>query len=229
MDIEPNKKNDVPAKIEADKSILSMIETKANKTDDVKSAIDLLATSTALKQDGTVEKLVNEKTEELKNDAEARRVEAETKRIAEEVNRVKQEAEKEIAEYDKIIAAKQKEVDQLNAERDKLKAENEKAEAYFEANKDILKYIGVRSKKSMGVMKSLMYPASIVFIIVQILLFPLTFAGLTLEAVVNIVGAVCGSIKNNAFKIILSIGIILLVVGVLVCTYVFGGKLIANA
>lgn len=208
--------------------VYSLIENKTKETTDEKVAINLLATKTALEQEGTIEKIVSEKTEELKNDAEAKRVEAETKRINEEVKRIKQEKEKEIAEYDKIIVAKQKEVEQLNAEKDKLEAENNKAQAYFNSNKEILKYIGIREKKSIGTMKSLMYPATIIFTIVQILLFPLTLGGILIETITNIIGSVCGAIKNNALRIVITIIVLIFVIGILGAVYFFGGKLIAK-
>jgi hypothetical protein len=202
--------------------VKSILDDKVKKTDDVKTAIDLLATKTALEQGDTVVKLVNEKTEELRNDAEAKRVEAETKRVEEETKKILAEKEKQIQEYEKVITAKKKEVEQLNAESDK-------AEAFFKANSEILKYIGVRNKKSLGTMRVLMYPATLIFCIVQFLLFPLTFSGVILEAFVGIVGGVCGEIKSNALKIIISILVVLLIVGIVFLVYFYGGKLVANA
>lgn len=216
MDISTN----LPDKIRVD-NVNTLLDEKIKNTTDEKTAINFLATKTALAQQGTVDKIVSEKTEELKNDAEAKRVKAETDRINEEVQKVKAEKEKQIAELDKTITAKQKEVEEL-------KAESDKAQAFFDANKEILKYIGVRSKKTMGVMKALMFPASIIFAIVQILLFPLTFIGVTLEAIVNVVGSICGAVKNNALKITIAVLVVTLIVGVLVCAYIFGGKLIAK-
>ena len=201
--------------------INALLDGKIKQTSNEKEAIDFLATKTALTQDGTVEKIVNEKTEELKNDAEAKRVKAEAGRLEEEAKKVKVEQEKILAEYEKQIQAKKKEVEELIAESDK-------AEAYFKANAEILKYIGIRTKKSLRVMQVLMYPASIIFLIVQILLFPLTFVGVTIEAIVNIVGGVCGSIENNAIKMIISIAVILVVVAIVILAYIFGGKLIAS-
>ena len=99
----------------------------------------MFATATAVKQEETVVKIVEEKQEELKNDAEAKRVKAETERIQKEVEKVKQEKEKELAVLDKIISSKQKEVEQL-------KVESDKAQAFFDSNKEILSYVGVRSK-----------------------------------------------------------------------------------
>lgn len=197
----------------------SLIHKKAKESTNVKDVIDLYATETALHQEQTLDKVVTEKEEELRLNAEAKRIQAETEKAEKEVQKILQEKEKQLAELDKVISAKQKEIEEL-------KVESDKASTFFESNKDILKYIGVREKKSQRTMQALMFPATIVFIIVQILLFPLTFCGLLLETVVNIVGGVCGSIKNNALKIMLSIIVIALVVGVGFCAYYFGGKLI---
>lgn len=195
------------------------IDTEIKNTDNVKDVIDLYATKTALEQEETLNKVVTEKQEELRTDAEAKRIQAETTKISKEVEKVKQEKEKQLAELDKVISAKQKEVEQL-------KADSDKAQAFFDSNKDILKYIGIRERKSIKTMQALMIPATIMFIIVQILLFPLTFMGLLLETVVNILGSICGAIKNNALKIILSILVIALLLGGGFCAYYFSGKLL---
>lgn len=206
-------KEEAKSKTEID----TLIDEKVKNSDNLKSAIDLFATKTALKQEETLNKVVEEKQEELRNDAEAKRVQSETERITKEVEKVKQEKEKKIAELDKEIVAKKKEVEKLNAESDK-------AQAFFESNKDILKYIGIREKKSTKTMQCLMLPALIVFIVVQVLLFPLTFCGLLLETVMNIIGGVCGAVKNNAAKILLTIFVILLIATVIFCVYYFGIK-----
>lgn len=213
-------KTNLPS-IANDDNVKKLLDDKVKQTSDVKNAIDILATKTALEQDGTVSKIVAEKTEELRNDAEAKRVKAETSKINEEVEKVKAQKQKEIEEYDKVITAKKKEVEQLNAESDK-------AQAFFDNNKEILKYIGVRTKKSLKVMQTLIVPATLIFIIVQILLFPLTFIGVTLESIVNIVGGICGAIKNNALKIAVSIVIVLLIIGVVFSVYFFGGRFISK-
>ena len=197
-------------------NINNLLDEKVKQTSDVKTAIDILATKTALEQKETLEKVVVEKEEELRNDAEAKRIQAETDRISKEVEKVRQEKEKQLAELDKVISAKQKEVEQL-------KADSDKAQAFFDSNKDILKYIGIREKKSMKAMQGLMFPATIIFVIVQILLFPLTFIGLLLETIVNILGGICGTITNNALKIVLSILIVALLLGSGFCAYYFGG------
>lgn len=216
--------NDLRALIDKeDQSSTQMVDDviteQAKGITDVKQVVDLYATKTALQQSETVEKVVTEKQEELRNDAEAKRIQAETAKISQEVEKVRQEKEKQLAELDKVISAKQKEVEQL-------KADGDKAQAFFDSNKDILKHIGIRERKSMKTMQALMIPATIVFIIVQILLFPLTFMGLLLETVVNILGGVCGAIKNNALKIVLSILVIVLLLAGGFCAYYFGGRLV---
>lgn len=192
--------------------VSKIITDKVNGTDNVKTAIDLLTTKTALQQEGVVEKLVDEKEQELVKDAETKKINAETEKI-------KKEKEKEIAEFDKIIYAKQKEIEQLKVEADK-------AQAFFDSNKDILKYIGVREKKSLKTMQVLMFPATLVFIFVQILIFPITLCGLVLEAIIGILGGICGAIKNQALKIVITILVLLVIAGVSFCTYYFGGNLI---
>lgn len=192
--------------------VSKIITDKVNGTDNVKTAIDLLTTKTALQQEGVVEKLVDEKEQELVKDAETKKINAETEKI-------KKEKEREIAEFDKIIYAKQKEIEQLKVEADK-------AQAFFDSNKDILKYIGVREKKSLKTMQVLMFPATLVFIFVQILIFPITLCGLVLEAIIGILGGICGAIKNQALKIVITILVLLVIAGVSFCAYYFGGNLI---
>lgn len=214
IDLEEN----LPAKTD---NINSLLDQKVQQTDDVKTAINLLATREALNQEENVDKLIKEKAEELRNDAEAKRVKAEADRINEEAKKVVAEKEKQLEEFDKEISARQKEVEQLKAEADKAKA-------FFEANGEILKYIGVRTKKSLGVMKGLMAPATLIFTIVQILMFPLTLCGVIIEALVDIVGEVCGTIKNNALKMVTTIALGVLIMAIVVAVYVLGGKLIAG-
>ena len=203
------------------KDVVDIIDRQVSTTNDVKSAIDLVATKTALQQADTVNKIVTEKSNELKNDAEKRRLEAETRKIEEEVKRVKAEKEKQIEELDKTIATKQKQVEEL-------KADSDKAVEYCNQNKEILKYIGIRSAKTLKVMQFWIYPASIIFAVVQILLLPLTFVGVVIEAVISIVGSICGELKSNGLKIIIATIVVVLLVAILVLVYFLAGKLIAN-
>lgn len=216
MDIDTSK--NLPEKING---VNDLLDKNIKQADNIKNAIDFFATKTALEQETTINKVVTEKQEELENDARAKKIKAETDRINEEVKKVIAEKQKEIEEYDKQITAKKKEVEQL-------KADSDKAQAFFDANSEILKYIGIKNKKSIGVMKSLMPVACIVFIIVQVLLFPLTFSGITIECLVNIIGGICGAIKNNALKIVISVTVVLLIIAVVILIYFYGGKLITK-
>lgn len=215
MDIKTDK-NLVPT--DTTDMVGAVIAQKAKETTNVKDTIDLLATDTALKQDGTVEKIVAEKTEELKNDAEAKRIQAETERIKQEVDKVKQESEKQIAELEK-------EKNRLQAEVEQMAKEADKADAYFQANKDILKCVGIHSKKTLKVMQGWMIPASIIFAILQFLKLPITICGALLEGIIDVVGGVCGSVKHNALKIVIAVVVVLLLVGALGCS-IWGGSAI---
>lgn len=207
--------------IPAKKDVTDIIDKQVSSTSDVKSAIDLVATKTALSQSDTVNKIVDEKTTELKNDAETRRIEAETRRIEEEVKRVKVEKEREIEALDKAIATKQKQVEELRADSDR-------AVEYFNQNKEILKYIGIRSAKSLKVMQFWMFPASIIFAIVQILILPITFIGVVIEAIIGIVGSICGELKSNGIRILIATIVVIVLVAILTLAYIFGGKLLAG-
>ena len=205
--------------IDKSQNINNLLEEKVKQTNDVKTAIDILATQTALRQEETLEKVVNEKQEELRNDAEAKRIQAETEKIEKEVEKVKQEKEKQLAELDKVISAKLIEFEQLKAEADR-------AEQFFKSNEEILSCIGIKSAKSLKVMYSIMPIAVFVFILIRFIALPLTICGKLAEIVIDVVGGICKKITNNALKIIISIIVILLLAGGSFCAYYFGGKLI---
>lgn len=217
--MEENKEKEENALVDKNNGINDLLDKQVSQTSDVKTAIDILATKTALEQEETLEKVVNEKQEELRNDAEAKRIQAETEKTSKEVEKIKQEKEKELAELDKEISAKQKEVE-------KLKADSDKAQTFFESNEDILSCIGIRSKKTLGVMYALMVPATIIFILIRFIALPLTIGGKLIEIIIEIIGGICKAITNSALKIIISIIVILLLVGGGICAYYFGGKLI---
>ncbi len=96
--IEQQAQQMLQPKEEKDNSVNTIIEQKIKDTNDVKSVIDFYATKTALGQEETVSKIVVEKQEELRNDAEAKRIQAETTRISQEVSRIAQEKEKHTLE-----------------------------------------------------------------------------------------------------------------------------------
>lgn len=196
-----------------------IIETKVNETTNVETALDLMFTRGALKDQDTIETALEEKKEEIKNNAEARKIQAEVNKISQEAEKIKKEKEKELAELDRIISLKRKEVEQLNADSDK-------AQAFFESNEDILSYVGIRSKKSLKIMYGFMIPAIIIYMIVQIIALPITIVGKLAEIVIGIIAGICKAISNNALKIVIAIIVMLLIVAGAFAVYYFGGKLI---
>lgn len=205
--IEPVDQNqNAVANITTDNMVEVAITNNAQTTSSVKDIIDLASTKKALEKEGTVRKLTEEKTEELVNDAIQKRIKAETDKVNEEVKKVKAEAEKQLAELQKSIDAKK-------AEAEELEAQDRKAEAFYTANKSILRCIGVRERLSLKAMIVLMFPASIVFALMQILLSPISLVGFAIEQIMNIVDAVCGKITKAGWKIALSICIIIIILG----------------
>lgn len=200
-------------------TVQNLLDKKMSSTENAKEAIDILATAEALKRDDIANKLVSHKQTELETDAEAKVVRAEADKIAVETKKVQAEKDKQVAQLDKDILTKQKEVE-------RLKADSNKADQFFESNKELLRYVGCRSKKTIGVMRFLIVPAVVIFIIVQVLLLPITFCGLVIESIVRVVGDVCGTIKQNGLKILASIFIVLLISAVVAGVYYYGGQLI---
>lgn len=214
--------NNQTAPIVSDENMVkNAIIENAKSQKDIKAIIDLVATNKALECDGTVDKLIREKTDELEADAEAKRIESETARVRAEVDKIKQEGEKEIAEI-------QKEKDALEAEVDKLRELDDKAQAFFDMNKSILRCVGIRQKLSLKVMVGFMVPATFLFMIFQIFLLPLALLGFIVEAVTEIIGSLCGSFSKNGIKIVTAIVSLALITALLfgvywlVANYAFG-------
>jgi hypothetical protein len=205
-----------------EKQMSTLIDEKAKTTDNVKDFIDLLATKTALEKTETVDKIVEEKGEELRNDAESKRVKAETERVNEEVKKIVAEKEKEIAELDKEISRKK-------AEAEQLRVDSDKAQLFFDSNADILSCIGVRKKKTLKTMYCLMIPATIIFIIIRFIALPFTILGKMIEIVIEIIGGICSVISSNALKIIISLIVLCILLGGAFCIYFFGGDFIATS
>jgi hypothetical protein len=196
-----------------------LLNEKLAQTDNVENAIDVASTLEALKREGTVDKLVDEKEEELRNKAEAKRLQAETEKIEKEVSKIRQEKEKELAELDKEIEKRKAEVSQL-------KTESDKSEVFFKSNKEILSCAGITSAKSLNVMYWFMPFAIIVFIVIRIIVLPLTIGGKIAEVIIEIVSGICETITNHALKIIISITVVAVLIACGICAYFYGGKLI---
>ena len=211
LNVAVKSSNNVVPKSDED-MIKKAIYSSAQNTTNVKNIIDLAATSKALENQDTVEKIVSEKTEELHRDAEAKKIKAETDKIREEVEKVKQEAEKEIAELEKVKSA-------LEVEVKALKAEDDKATQYFNNHKSILRCVNIREKLSLKAMQAWMVPASIIYAIFQILLLPFSLVGFAAESIMNIIGAICGKVTKNGLKLVLSIIVGVVVVGLVIGIY----------
>lgn len=208
--VENSEEIGIPA---VDENIVTNIIVKtAQASNQVKDVIDLAATSKALEKKETVDKIVEEKTKELISDAEKKKIESETEKIRQEAEKVRKEEEKKIAELTKIKNT-------LSGEIDNLKAEDDKALAYFNANKSILRCVGVREKLSLKAMHFWMYPASFVYILFQIILFPFTLVGFAVEQLIGIVEAVCGKIAKGGWKIVVAIITAVIIVGLIAGIY----------
>lgn len=205
-------KSELPAENKVDNTVNSVIIQNAQKSNDVKNVIDLAATSKALENDKTVEKIIDEKTKELISDAEKKKIESETLKIQKEAEKVKQEQNKEIAELEKVK-------NKLYGEVANLQAEDDKATAFFESNKSILKCIGVREKLSLKAMQWLMFPAGIIFALFQIVLLPFSLVGFAIECLINIVSAVCGKVAKGGVKIVLSILVTIVILALIFGVY----------
>lgn len=192
--------------------VSDIIIKSAKESNKVKDVIDLAATSKALEKKETVDKIVEEKTKELISDAEKKKIESETERIRQEADKVKKEEEKQIAELSKIKNT-------LLGEIENLRAEEDKAIAYFNSNKSILRCVGIREPLSLKSMTFWMYPASIIYAIFQVLLFPFTLVGFAVEQLINIIEAVCGKIAKGGIKIVVAIITGIVITGLIVGVY----------
>ena len=217
--MEENTTNTTP--VVQEQNLNKLLDVRARESTDVKEVIDLLATQTALSQKETVDKIVDEKSEELRKDAEKRRIQAETEKINKEIERIKAEKEKEVTELNK-------EIERKKAEAEQLKAESDKAQVFFESNEDILSCIGVKRKKTLRVMYWLMIPAVILFVLIRFIALPLTIIGKLAEIVINIIGDVCKAISNNALKIIISVLVVALLLAGGFAAYYFGGDFLTS-
>lgn len=219
---EENKENSLIEQKEP-KQVVSAVEKlfkeEVSKSKDLDSAVEIMVTHEALSDDETLKKIVEEKGKEQESKYEAKRLEAEALKFEKEAEKIKQEKEKELAELNK-------EVEKKKAEVEKLKADGDRASEFFKSNEDILSCIGIRSKKTLGVMYALMIPAVIVFVLIRFIALPLTIGGKLVEIIIEIIGGICKAITNSALKIIISILVISLLVGGGFCAYYFGGKLI---
>lgn len=164
----------------------------------LKDAIDIGVTGKALQKDGVIEILTDKKEQELKEDAEAKRLKSETDRLREEANRT-------------------------DKEKDKIDKEIEKAKAYYNAHKSVLKYSFVKEPMSIPYMRV----GAIMGTIITFLFLPLIMAGALIELIVDIIGSVTGTITKNSLKLIVGFLVVLFIVAVGVGCY-FGIPLLLS-
>lgn len=164
----------------------------------LKDAIDIGVTGKALQKDGVIETLTDKKEQELKEDAEAKRLKSEADRLSEEANRT-------------------------DKEKEKIDKESEKAKAYYNAHKSVLKYSFVKEPMSIPFMRI----GAIMGTIVTFLFLPLIIAGALIELIVDIIGSVTGTITKNSIKLIVGLLVALFIVAVGVGCY-FGIPLLLS-
>lgn len=178
----------------------------------LKDVVDVGVTGKALQKEGVLEELTAKKEQELKEDALAKVIASEAARIQRETDKLTEEGKKQLAEL-------QNQINQAKAEKEKLEKEADKCTAYFNSHKSVLKYAGCKEAMSIKYMQTMAVIGFVIMCVVKILFSPLILAGLFLELLMDIIGGVTGSIKANAWKVVVSILLALFIAGVVVGGY----------
>lgn len=178
----------------------------------LKDVIDVGVTGKALQKEGVLQELTDKKEQELKEDALAKVIASEAARIQRETDKLTEEGKKQLAEL-------QNQINQAKAEKEKLEKEADKCRAYFDSHKSVLKYAGCKEAMSLKYMQTMSVIGFIIMCIVKVLFSPLILAGLFIELLMDIIGGVTGSIKQNAWKIVVTILLFLFIGGVVVGAY----------
>lgn len=188
------------------------VQTAGRQANTLKDVVDIGVTGLTLKKEGVIEELTSKKEQELKEDALAKVIASEVDRIAKETAKVLEEGKKQLAELENQITAAQ-------AEKEKLDKEADKNEAYFKSHKSVLKYGGCTEAMSMRSMQFLTVMGFIIMGIVKVLFAPLILVGLFIEILMDIVNGVADKVKHNTWKIIISMGLIILIIGAVTGIY----------
>lgn len=185
--VDEKAKNETPTVEPKDENqmVQSALMKAGTQASTLKEAIDIGVTGKALQKDGVIETLTDKKEQELKEDAEAKRLKSEADRLREEANRT-------------------------DKEKDKIDRESEKAKAYYNAHKSVLKYSFVKEPMSIPFMRI----GAIMGTIVTFLFLPLIIAGALIELIVDIIGSVTGTITKNSLKLIVGLLVALFIVAV---------------
>lgn len=178
----------------------------------LKDVVDVGVTGKALQKEGVLDELTAKKEQELKEDALAKVIASESERIKRETNKLTEEGKKQLAELENQI-------NQAKAEKEKLEKEADKCNAYFNSHKSVLKYAGCKEAMSLQYMQTMAVIGFVIMCIVKILFSPLILVGLFIELLMDIIGGVTGSIKANAWKIVVTILLFLFIVGVVIGAY----------
>lgn len=178
----------------------------------LKDVVDVGVTGKALQKEGVLDELTAKKEQELKEDALAKVIASESERIKRETNKLTEEGKKQLAELENQI-------NQAKAEKEKLEKEADKCNAYFNSHKSVLKYAGCKEAMSLQYMQTMAVIGFVIMCIVKIIFAPLILVGLFIELLMDIIGGVTGSIKANAWKIVVTILLFLFIVGVVIGAY----------
>lgn len=195
-----------------DEMMNSAVSEAGRQATTLKDVIDVGVTGKALQKDGVIEELTAKKEQELKEDALAKVIKSEAERIKRETDKLTEEGKKQLAELENQI-------NKAKAEKERLDKEADKCLAFFNNHKSILKYSGCKEPMSMKYMQCMGVIGFIIMCIVKILFSPLILAGLFIELLIDIIGGVTGSVKQNAMKIIVGILVFVFVGAVVVGAY----------
>jgi Fe2+ transport system protein B len=141
------------------------------------------------------------------------------------------EAEKVKAETEKLKAEFEQRKHSLEDEIQNLERRARKDEAFFQANKNILRYINIKERAGMRTMLVLYPVGLIIFLIISLITLPLTIASelikSLLQIVTDVVDKLCKDTAKLSFRLIVagitSAGVGGLVVGIgFLGVYLFG-------
>lgn len=178
----------------------------------LKDVVDVGVTGKALQKEGVLDELTAKKEQELKEDALAKVIASEAARIKKETDKLTEEGRKQLAELENQI-------NQAKAEKEKLEKEADKCKAYFNTHKGVLKYAGCKEPMSLQYMQTMSVIGFVIMCIVKIIFSPLILVGLFIELLMDIIGGVTGSIKQYAWKIVVSVLLALFIAGVVIGAY----------
>lgn len=161
--------------------------------------LDSALTIMALKQEETVNNLVGKKGDEMNLNADAKIIEA-------ELRKQRAEAQRAIDQLNNDISFRKNENERLKVESEKLNAEINRAESFYEANKEILKIIGVKKAHGYRTMCVLIVIAMIFYIPISAILFiPFSIVEYIIMFFIDIIGEISKRVATNGLKVLFGI------------------------